>query len=145
MCSARLIVASAVLLLSGARVAMSQDVRAYQRRLDSLIGVWRQAHDASVAHALQQKAVYTQSDTVRAGPITVLASKDRVTLARHAADSVQASLAPSYGSALDLLRERAFLVRDVTPADADGVDSGYVVVLEITPTGDETYRQVLVD
>lgn len=149
MCDARLspkrvAVLGVALAVCVATAARAQRAAVYERRLDSLMVFWRAAHEAARVHALHQQSLYERSDTVHAGPLLVLAARAPVILARQAADSVYALLAPGYGRALDLLRSHTFVVRNIRPSDVDGVDSSYVLVAEVLRDGSEAFRQVVV-
>lgn len=125
------------------RGAAAQDVRAYQRRVDSLVVVWRRAQAARVADEERRRKSYETSVAVSAGPLRLLASPGRQDLARQAGDAVVADLSPMYGRALDTLRSNTFVIRDHQPEEAGRTDSNFVRVLEVTQHGGEPFRLVL--
>lgn len=138
-----LVVLYAATLHVGARVAGAQDVSAYQRRVDSLVVVWRRAQSERVADDARRRKSYEASVSVDVRPLRVLASPDRRELARQAGDAVVEALAPAYGKALDTLRSNTFAIRNHEPEEAGKSDSNFVVVVEVAPDGSEAFRVVL--
>src|SRR5438105_13961978 len=77
--------------------AGGQGLRDYQRRADSLTGVWHRATAARVAYEESLARDYSSYDTVVAGPIRVLAEPRTAMFARHAATFADSALSPVYG------------------------------------------------
>ena len=125
------------LILAGAlgcpiALASAQDVRMYERRVDSLTRVWRGSVAARAAFEESIRRDYKSYDTVNAGPMHLLVEPRLSTLARRAADSAVTSLQPMYGNALEELRRHTLVVRHERVSDIGYSDTSYILIAELT-------------
>jgi hypothetical protein len=120
------------ILVCAASEGHAQDTRAYERRVDSMIVTMRRLHAlrATANDSLRRLALRQHYDTVMVGPLRILTDSGLSITATRAARTTITRLAPLYGSTLDSLADRSFVIRTdletgrrmalVTTLDANG-------------------------
>jgi hypothetical protein len=98
----------------------AQSTQAYRRRLDSLEAIWRVARAEQIAADARRAGVVAR-DTVRVGPLSILADSEYVSLARASAAAVLPTLKQAFGRSTARLTRHPFVMR------AERNDSGVVI------------------
>lgn len=145
MCRLRLgeaLVVAGVIGWTGSR-AHAQELRRYEHRVDSLANVWRGTVTQRIAYEQQQRGNYRSFAPIEAGPLHLLVDTATAAMARRAADSVVAQLAPTYGHALDELRRHTLVLRRQRVNDVGEKDTAYVLIAELQSDSTERFSIVV--
>jgi hypothetical protein len=126
-----------VALLTAPRGARAQTQAEYRARVHALVPVWHEIA-AMKHHEDSLAALRLPNDTVRAGPLVLLADSALVGFAREVAGPAAAALERRFGPAADALRAHPYLL---STADSTAAAKSPVSLSEVDASGQARYVQ----
>ncbi len=128
--------ATAALCLT-APAARAQTQAEYRARVRALVPVWHEM--AALKHREDSLAALAlPSDTVRSGPLVLLADSSLIGFARQVAGPAAATLERRFGSAADVLRSHPYLL---SGPDSTSFRNGPISLSEVDSTGQARFVQ----
>ncbi len=128
---------AAVALLAVAPAARAQTQAEYRARVHALVPLWHEV--AAMKHREDSLAALAlPSDTVRAGPLVVLADSALLGFARAVATPAAATLEKRFGPTAEVLRSHPYLL---SAADSMPFGQGPINLLEVDASGQARYVQ----
>ncbi|MDE3052249.1 MAG: hypothetical protein KGJ70_00075 [Gemmatimonadota bacterium] len=129
--------AAAAILIGAPRAARAQTQAEYRARVRALVPVWHEV--AALKRREDSLAALTlPSDTVRSGPLVLLADSALVGFARRVAPPAAAALDRRFGHAAEILRSRPYLL---SRPDSAGSPDSPISLSEVDGTGQARYVQ----